>query len=244
MVICQVNQSRCARLVASGAAIRFYLRRYSEATAEETDVDVRVDCEQRRPEHNQKDDLPTLTKVFQSKLFIAFNQMCCLMKEITGQLSAKFETCRCCPDAEEVHRMAQEKRDRQRPTFLLNACPMVGKVAPYFAVGEHVDAFVHMTDEIENQLVAQFCQGLGDKDRRIVVENYQCAVAHMHYALKLKTANWNTLPWSLCGLAHPAASIANMSKANAFWSNLPLLFLHRPTTGSHGGACSQMSWQS
>lgn len=144
-----------------------------------------------------------LSKIFSDGLFAAFNSMCVILKDLPQRLLAKFEACRCCLNAEQLEELKAEGRERQTHTFAFNACPMVGKVAPYLASGEHLADLTTMADCAEIEVLRECCAALTEGDRATIIDNYHSAVAHIHYVLKLKTQSWEVLPWSLCGLAHP-----------------------------------------
>ena len=126
---------------------------------------------------------------------------------------------------------------------------MVGKVAPYFAVGEHVHDFIALGRDVETQLLAEACAYLKDDERQLVLDNLHCGLGQMQYVLKVKTQAWQLCPWTLCGLAHPDSAIAKAhgQKILGMFANSQQLQSHHRDTQRFmvDPICSQLrAWSS
>eukprot|EP00969_Alexandrium_andersonii_P113119 5000376-Alexandrium_andersonii.AAC.1 len=134
--------------------------------------------------------------------------MCCHVKEVSDSLLKKYECCRCCPDSAELKQAKAEGRRVEQYEFDLGTCPMAGRMAPFFAVGEHFESLSACRAKAETELLTSTCLGLADSQRTLVTDDFASAISQLQYVLELKTAYWKSLPWSLCGLAHPRADLA------------------------------------
>ena len=65
---------------------------------------------------------------------------------------------------------------------------MAGRMAPYFAVGEHLVEFRKARAEVESELLSTMCAHLSDEQKDIIKLNFDAAVVQLEYVVKLKTA--------------------------------------------------------
>ena len=87
------------------------------------------------------------------------------------------------------------------------SCVMKGCRAPELAAGRLQEEYARLTSMHYSDLLVHV-QGLAEADKAAILQDYQAAVNHYTYVLRIKCSHWERLPLKLCGLAHGGPKIA------------------------------------
>ena len=87
-------------------------------------------------------------------------------------------------------------------------CPMRGRRAAELANGEFLKVFQKLADSSAARLVASLTQGLGDADRRRLLQEFNIARTHLFFYFALKLAAWSRYPLRALRLAHSNPQVA------------------------------------
>jgi hypothetical protein len=170
---------------------------------------ARNDADGDGAEHSVK--IADVDAAIRSAWFWAYCLMIACVGEVLQEFSNMSETCPCHRRAF-VSRHARRGLGKRKRSDLSNPegrCPMLTRMAPELAAGEHFRFVRELASKTMMVLLNdELVMNLIDSDRAAILQEFSRARRHIMFNLQLKMSFWLSPPWSHMALGHPDEDVA------------------------------------
>ena len=189
--------------------IRIPLVRFWSRGKYESQGRARNDADGDGAEHSVK--IADADAAIRSAWFWAYCLMIACVGEVLQEFSNMSETCPCHRRAfvSRHARRGSGKRKRSVPLNPQGPCPMLTRMAPEFAAGEHFRFVRELASKTMIFLLNdELVMNLSESDRAVILQEFGRARRHIIFNLQLKMSFWLSPPWSHMALGHPDEDVA------------------------------------